>query len=197
LPICFIMCHHRLNFHPISHVNHTFPTISPPILRNHTPPINSPYWPLVFCVNVKPQPYIFPNPLNHAHVGPFSPSTLPALLVAHAQTLNLPSFPQHICNFHLKFFAPLVGANLLVEGLFVINVPIKHPIHLTKPPWPSRFNTFPCSHPLASAWVWVSFLDVLGSFHLGFCYLWLYNRILAILWHDVQVVFHFPLDKLM
>ncbi len=146
-PICFIMCHHKPSFHPISHANHTSPTISPPILRNHTPPISSPYRSPTLCVNVRPKPYTFPNPLDHAHVRPFPPSTLLVPLVAHDQAPNLPSFPQHICNFHLKSFAPLVGANLLVEGLFIINVPVKHPIHLTKPSCPSQLNTFLCSHP--------------------------------------------------
>jgi hypothetical protein len=60
-----------------------FPLSPPPILTNHTPPTSSPYRPPAFCVNVKPQPYIFPNCLNHAHVKPFPPSTLPTPLVAH------------------------------------------------------------------------------------------------------------------
>jgi hypothetical protein len=46
------------------------------------------------------------------------------------------------------------------------------------------------------AWIWVFSLDVFGSFHLGFCHLQLYNHILTTLQCDVQMVFHFPLDKL-
>jgi hypothetical protein len=74
-----------------------FPVVPLPILTNHTPPISSPYRPLAFCVNVKPQPYIFPNPFDHAHLGPFPPSTLPTPLIAHDQT------PQHtfISSTHL------------------------------------------------------------------------------------------------
>jgi len=57
-----------------------FPLIPPPILTNHTPPISSLYQPPTLCVNVKPQPYTFPNPLDHAHVRPFPLSTLLAPL---------------------------------------------------------------------------------------------------------------------
>jgi hypothetical protein len=85
------------------------PLVPPPILTNQTPPVSSFYQPLTLCVNVRPQPYTFPNPLNYAHVGPFPPSTLP--IVAHDQTPNLSSFFQHVCNFHLKILAPLVGTN--------------------------------------------------------------------------------------
>jgi hypothetical protein len=65
------------------------PLVPPCILTNHTPPINSPYQPLTFRMNATPQPYTFPNPLNHAHVGPFPLSTLPTPQVRHDQT------PQH------------------------------------------------------------------------------------------------------
>ncbi len=69
------------------------------ILTNHTPPISFPYQPLALCVNVKPQPNNFPIPLNNAHVKPFPPSTLLALIVAHDQTPQptptLPTRLQH------------------------------------------------------------------------------------------------------
>jgi len=61
------------------------PLVTPPILTNHTPPTSSPYRPPTLCVKVTPQPYTFPNPFDHAHVGPFPPSTLPAFLIAHDQ----------------------------------------------------------------------------------------------------------------
>jgi hypothetical protein len=48
---------------------------------------------------------------------------------------------------------------------------------------------------LASTWTWVSTLDILGSFHLGFYRLQLYNHISFALGHDVQVAFRFPLDN--
>jgi hypothetical protein len=67
-------------------------------------------------------------------------------------------------------------------------------------------NPNPYNHPslipslasilLASAWTWVLSLDVLGSFHLGFCCFRLYNGIHITFRRDVQVAFHFPLDKL-
>jgi hypothetical protein len=67
-------------------------------------------------------------------------------------------------------------------------------------------NPNPCDHhdsmpciiptPLTLTWTWVSSLDVLGSFHLNLCCLWLYNCIPITLRLDVQVAFHFSLDKL-
>jgi len=72
------------------------PLIPPPILTNHVPPTNCPYWPLTLRVNVGPQTYIFLNPLDHEHVGPFPPSTLPALLVAYDQTPQ-PTFISLTC----------------------------------------------------------------------------------------------------
>jgi hypothetical protein len=39
-------------------------------------------------------------------------------------------------------------------------------------------------------------MDVLGFFHLDFCQPRLYNYIPIALQRDVQVAFHFPLDKL-
>jgi hypothetical protein len=65
-------------------MNH--PLVPPPILTSHTPLIGSPYFPLAFHVNVGPQPYIFPNPLDHAQVGHFPLSTLLALIVAQDQS---------------------------------------------------------------------------------------------------------------
>jgi hypothetical protein len=41
-----------------------------------------------------------------------------------------------------------------------------------------------------------SSLNVFESFHLSICNFGLYNHIPTTLWHDVQVAFHFPLNKL-
>jgi hypothetical protein len=51
-------------------------------------------------------------------------------------------------------------------------------------------------NPLASTWAWVSTLNVFKSFHFGFYCYQLFNRIPTILQRDVQVPFHFPLNKL-
>jgi hypothetical protein len=65
----------------------THPPIVPlPILTNHTPRIDSFYWPPTLHVNAGTQPYNFPNPLDHAHVRPFPLFTLPTPLVAYDQT---------------------------------------------------------------------------------------------------------------
>jgi hypothetical protein len=83
---------------------------------HHTPPTSSPYQPLALCVNVKPQPNTFLIPLNNAHVKPFPPSTLLALIVAHDQTPQpTPTLPTHF-NIHLEPLAPLVNINLPFEG---------------------------------------------------------------------------------
>jgi hypothetical protein len=60
-----------------------FPLVPPPILTNHTPPIISFYWPPALHMNVGPKTYIFLNPLDHAHVGPFLASTLPTPPITH------------------------------------------------------------------------------------------------------------------
>jgi hypothetical protein len=60
-----------------------FPLIPPPILTNHTPSTSSYFQPPALRMNVGPQLYTFPNPLNHAHVRPFPLSTLPTLPIAH------------------------------------------------------------------------------------------------------------------
>jgi hypothetical protein len=72
------------------------PLFPPSILTSHTPPTSSPYRPQTFCVNVKPQPYTFPNPLENTHVGPFPPFTLPTFPVTHDQTPQ-PTFISSTC----------------------------------------------------------------------------------------------------
>jgi hypothetical protein len=90
---------------PTQITNH--PLVTPPILTNHTPPTNFHYW---------PQPFTFPNPIDHAQLGYFSPPTLLVPTVGHDHTPNLPLYLQHVFNFHLKSFAPFVNVNLLIEG---------------------------------------------------------------------------------
>jgi hypothetical protein len=65
-------------------INHSF--VTPPILTKHTPPISAFYQPPTLNVNVGSQPYIFPNPFDHAHIGHFSPSILFVPIVGHDHT---------------------------------------------------------------------------------------------------------------
>ncbi len=85
--------------------------IPPPIIINHTPFINSFYQSPTLHGNVGPQPY--------------QPFQLPMI-----RPPNLLSFLQHIHNLHLEHVAPHVGTNLPIEGQLIINVHVKHPIHL-------------------------------------------------------------------
>jgi hypothetical protein len=110
------MCYHRPIFHLIPTQITNQLLVIPPILTNHTPPISSPYWPPTLCMNVGPQLYTLPNPINHAQLGPFSPPTLLVPTIGHDHTPDLPLFFQHAFNFHLKSFAPFVNANLLIES---------------------------------------------------------------------------------
>jgi hypothetical protein len=73
-----------------------FSLVPLPILTNHTTPISSLYWPLAFHVNVGPQPYTFPNPLDHAHVGPFPISILPTL---QSHMIRPPTYPHILDTF--------------------------------------------------------------------------------------------------
>jgi hypothetical protein len=95
-------------------INH--PLVTPLILTNHTPPTSSPYQPLTLHVNVGSQPYIFPNPFNHAQLRHFSLPTLLVQKLAMIIPLNLPPFLQHVFNLYLKSCAPPMGVNLLVAG---------------------------------------------------------------------------------
>ncbi len=67
-------------------------------------------------MNVKPQPYTFSNPFDHAQEKPFPLPLYQPLQLSMIGPLNLPPSPQHIHNLHLKFFAPPMGVNSLVEG---------------------------------------------------------------------------------
>jgi hypothetical protein len=90
---------------PMQTTNHPLVTLL--ILTNHTPPIHSPYQPPTLHVNVGSQPYIFPNPLNHAQLGHFPPPTLLIPTIGYDHTHNLPPFLQHAFNLHLKFCVPI------------------------------------------------------------------------------------------
>ncbi len=128
---------------PITHSPHhvtppTYPPLHPPCkpqttnhplntrlnLTNHTPLINASYQPLTLYVNEGSQPYTFPNPLDHAHLGHFPLPTLLIPTIGLDHTPNLPPFLQHAFNLPLKSRVPLVGANLLFEGQLIISVPI-------------------------------------------------------------------------
>jgi hypothetical protein len=166
------------------------PLVPPPILTNHTPPISFPSQFPTFHVNMGPQPYTFPIPFDHAHVGPFHPFTLLAPLVAHDQTpqatlifskhLQRPpkvSCPTYWCQFsnwslicNQHFYQSPNSSNLN---------PHDHP------DWISSFvpTLFTLTH------TWVLFLDVLRSFHSSFHCLRLYNHILPL--YDVTYTWLF------
>ncbi len=71
----------------------------------------------------------FPNPLDYAQLRHFSPPTLMVLTVGHDHTPQPTPMFSSTLNLHLKYYAPPVGANLLVKGSLIINVFIKHLIH--------------------------------------------------------------------
>jgi hypothetical protein len=73
---------------PMQTTNH--PLITPLNLTNHTPPINVPYQPPTFHVIKGSQPYIFPNPLDHAQIGHLD---FPTLLI---HTVSLHHTPTHL-----------------------------------------------------------------------------------------------------
>ncbi len=74
------------------------PLITFPILTNHTPPTNSFYEPPGLHVNVGSQFYIFPNPLEHAQLGHFSPPILLVPTIGHDHTPQ----PTLISSTHLQ-----------------------------------------------------------------------------------------------
>jgi len=51
------------------------PLVTLPILTNHTLHIIAPYQPPTLPMNEGSQPYTFPNPIDHAQLGHFSPPT--------------------------------------------------------------------------------------------------------------------------
>jgi hypothetical protein len=66
----------------------------------------------------------------------------------------------------------------------------------SKPLWLSRFNTFPCSY---DTYINLGLCFDIGCpwvLPFGLSSIQLYNCIPTIIWHDVQVAFRFPVDKL-
>jgi hypothetical protein len=62
------------------------PLVTPLILTNHTLPTSAPYQPPTLHVNEGSQPYIFPNPIDHAQLKYFPPPTLLVHTIGHDHT---------------------------------------------------------------------------------------------------------------
>jgi hypothetical protein len=107
---------------PMRTTNHTL--ITSLILTNHTPPTS----PQPFCECGVPTLH-FPKPPQSCITRIFFPSHSIGLQLAMIIPPNLPPFLQHTFNLHLESYVPLVGANLLIEGQLIINIPIRHLIH--------------------------------------------------------------------
>jgi len=100
---------------PTQTMNHSL--VIPSILINHTPPISSPYCPPTLRVNVGPQPYTFPNPLDHAHVKHFPFPILLVLTIGHDQNPQpTPIFSTH-SQVPPKVFCPTYGCQFISQGL--------------------------------------------------------------------------------
>jgi hypothetical protein len=190
------MHHHWPILHLLPHANHKPPTNYPSNFnKSHT--TYFPYQPLTFHVNVGSQLYIFLNPLNHAQLGHFSAFTLLVPTIGHDHT------PQPTCIFSThpqsppKVLCPDCGCQFTTWSL-------AH--HQDACQTYNSSNPNPCDDPdlipsltptsPPSTWTCVLTLDVLRSIHLGLHCLQWYNCIPTILWHDVQVAFCFPLNKL-
>ncbi len=212
---CLLVHHVSLNF--VVHIVH-FPFHTPPqphfppphpmqtmhhpptphtILTNHTPPTSSPYWPLTFSVNVEPQPNTFPILLNNKHVKPSPPSTMSTSIVTCNQTSQTtPVLPTHL-QPPLRAFCLTCGHQFTLQRLthhqhsYQTSNPFNPNLHDLPGPIPSF-----TPNPLALTWFWVLALDVIGSFHIGFHHLQLYNHIPTGLQHDIQMALCFPLNKL-
>jgi hypothetical protein len=169
---------------PMQTTNH--PLVPPPPFNKPHTTYSSPYWPLILRVNVRFQPYTFLNPLDHVRVRPFPLSILLTPIVVHDQAPQPTPISSTRLQLSLKVSCPSFGAQFANQRL------VRHQRSY------QTFNSFnlnPCDHPnsmpslvpiqLTSAWTWVSSLDVLRSFHLGFCRLQLYNYIPTVLWYDV------------
>jgi len=100
---------------PMQTTNHLL--ITPLILTNHTPPTSAPYQPPTFHVNERSQPFIFPNPLDHAQLGHFP---LPTLLVPIISFDHTPQ-PTPIFSTHpqplFKISCPNYGRQFTNWGL--------------------------------------------------------------------------------
>jgi hypothetical protein len=91
------------------------PLVSPPIITNHTPPTNSPYQLSTLCVNVKPQPYTFLNPLDTIKVGPF----FPFILLTPIVTFNQTPQPTPISSKHMKPQHKKLEENLSIPTIWL------------------------------------------------------------------------------
>jgi hypothetical protein len=148
-------------------------------------------------VNERSQLYTFPKLFDHAQLRHFP---LPTLLVPIIGLDHTPQ-PTPIFSIHLqpppKISCPTCGRQFTNQWL----VCHEHSCQTFNSFNPNPYDhpnliTFLTPTPSTLPWIWVSTLDVLGSFHLGLCCSHLYNRIPTVLRHDVQVAFLFPLDKL-
>ncbi len=107
-----------------------------------------------------------------------------------------PILPTHL-QPPLRTYYPTYGHQFTLWRLTPTNIFVKHPIHRSQTvhdhssPMPLR-----TLNRLASTWAWVSTLNVFKFFHFGFRRSQLFNHIPTILQRDVQVAFHFPLNKL-
>jgi hypothetical protein len=68
---------------PMHNTHHPLPFFI--ILTTQVPPTNSPYQFPILCANLRPQPYIFPIPIN-MHIWDLSPSITPTPTVVHDPT---------------------------------------------------------------------------------------------------------------
>ncbi len=115
----FIMFHQTSQFtSPISpFTHHHNPIFHPLSYANRAPSTSSHYQPLALCVNVEPQPNIFPIPINNTHVEPSALSIILTLIVPHDQTLQpTPIFPTHL-QPPLRAFCPTYGCQFTFQGL--------------------------------------------------------------------------------
>ncbi len=148
-------------------------------------------------MNEGPQLYTFPKPLNNAQLGHLPPPILLTFTIGHDHTPQ----PTPISSTHpqppLKVLCPTYGRQFTIWGL----ARHQHSCQTF-----DSSNPNPCDHPSlihfitptlsTSALSWVSTLYIFGSFHLNLCHPCLYNHIPIALWHDVQMAFRFPLNKL-
>ncbi len=191
------MHHHQPIFHLIPHTHHKPPAIYPSNSNKSHTTFRFPLLALSLSCECGVPTLHFPKPLQSCIVGHFSPPTLLVPTGSHENT----SQPTPIFSTHLqpppKVLCPTCGRQFTSRRL-------AHHQHSYQTSNSSTPN--PCDHfgsipfltptPLTSTWTWVSTLDVLKSFNLGFCRFQLYNRIPIALQRDVQMAFRLPLDKL-
>ncbi len=124
------------------------------------------------------QLYTFLNPFNHAQLGHLPPPTLLVPLVGHDHTPQPTLISSTCLQLPPKLLCPTYGCQFISRRL----AHHQHSCQTSNSSNPNLYdhhNLIPSliPIPLALAWTWVSTLDVFKSFHLGFCYLHLYNHI--------------------